>query len=71
MPGEVIDRPNPPPLPSHLPNNVLNLVVRPEGKPLDKEVAKSLKDFQNAACYIAAGIHHAIGSTREADHLQP
>lgn len=56
MPGEVIDRPNPPALPSHLPDNVLDLAVKLERKPLDKDVAKSLKDFQSAACYIAAAM---------------
>jgi hypothetical protein len=58
MPGEVIDRPNPPALPSHLPDNVLDLAVKLERKPLDEDVAKSLKDFQSAACYIAAGMPH-------------
>lgn len=55
MPGEVIDRPNPPPLPSRLPDDILKLAVKPEQKPLDEDVAKSLVNFQNAACYIAAG----------------
>lgn len=53
MPGEVIDRPNPPPLPSNLPHDTLNLQAKVEKKPLDKDVAQSLKDFQHAACYIA------------------
>lgn len=53
MPGEVIDRANPPPLPSHLPDQVLDLAVKLDKKPLDKDVAQSLKDFQHAACYLA------------------
>jgi xylulose-5-phosphate/fructose-6-phosphate phosphoketolase len=56
MPGEEIDRPNPPPLPSHLPEQVLDLLAKPEKKQLDQDVARSLKDFQSAACYIAASM---------------
>lgn len=55
MPGEEIDRPNPPPLPSHLPEQTLDLVAKPEKTKLDEDVVRSLKDFQSAACYIAAG----------------
>lgn len=55
MPGEQIDRPNPPPLPSHLPDNVLELAVRLERKPLPDDVRDGLRAFQRAACYIAAG----------------
>lgn len=55
MPGEVVNRPNPPPQPSHLPDHVLDLVVKPEPKELSKEDVKALEDFQSAACYIAAG----------------
>ncbi|KAI9166471.1 putative phosphoketolase [Paramyrothecium foliicola] len=56
MPSEEIDRPNPPPLPSHLPQQTLELAVKPERKALEKDVAQSLKDFQSAACYIAASM---------------
>jgi hypothetical protein len=55
MPGQVIDVSNPPPLPSHLPDETLSLAVKIEKKTLGKDVAKSLKDFQRAACYIAGG----------------
>ena len=53
MPGEVIDRPNPAPLESRLPYETLDLAARPPKKVLDKSVAQSLKDFQQAACYLA------------------
>ncbi|KAM0334473.1 hypothetical protein ACHAQA_001501 [Verticillium albo-atrum] len=56
MPGEVIDRPNPSALPSQLPDEVLELAAKIQRKPLDKQVAQSLEDFQNAACYIAAAM---------------
>ncbi|KJZ71510.1 hypothetical protein HIM_09098 [Hirsutella minnesotensis 3608] len=56
MPGEVIDRPDPPPLPSQLPDGTLELGVRIEKEALDKDVAQSLRDFQQAACFIAASM---------------
>jgi xylulose-5-phosphate/fructose-6-phosphate phosphoketolase len=55
MPGEVVNQPNPPALPSQLPDTLLGLEVKPERQPLPKGVTQSLRDFQNAACYIAAG----------------
>ncbi|KAJ4211065.1 hypothetical protein NW759_012820 [Fusarium solani] len=56
MPGEVIDRPNPAPLESRLPYETLDLAARPPKKVLDKSVAQSLKDFQQAACYLAGSM---------------
>ncbi|KAJ4169746.1 hypothetical protein NW754_005894 [Fusarium falciforme] len=56
MPGEVIDRPNPAPLESRLPYETLDLAARPPKKALDKSVAQSLKDFQQAACYLAGSM---------------
>ncbi|KAK3067418.1 hypothetical protein LTS18_001132, partial [Coniosporium uncinatum] len=56
MPGEVIDRPNPQPLPSHLPEEVLKLAVQVEKKTLPEDVNKSLKAFRRAALYIAAAM---------------
>lgn len=56
MPGEVIDTPNPAPLESWLPNETLDLAAKPPKKILDKSVAQSLKDFQQAACYLAGCI---------------
>ncbi len=64
MPGQEIDVANPPPMPSHLPDNVLELAVRIEKKPLPEDVKKGLIDFQRAACYIAAGKHLAEITSR-------
>ncbi len=55
MSREVITQPNPPPLPSQLPDTVLDLEAHPETKRLAADVRESLADFQHAACYIAAG----------------
>jgi hypothetical protein len=54
MPGEVIDRPNPPALPSHIPKEVDKLFVQIDRKPLDKKVEDSLKKWQRTANYLAA-----------------
>jgi xylulose-5-phosphate/fructose-6-phosphate phosphoketolase len=54
MPGQQIDRPNPPPLESQLPEAVLALAGRPETKPLPDHLRQALQSFQRAACYIAA-----------------
>ncbi|CAM1505031.1 Fc.00g106680.m01.CDS01 [Cosmosporella sp. VM-42] len=56
MPGEVIDRPNPPALPSQLPEGTLDLAAKFNKTVLDKDEAQSLKDFQQAACYIAGAM---------------
>ncbi|KAF1834214.1 D-xylulose 5-phosphate/D-fructose 6-phosphate phosphoketolase [Decorospora gaudefroyi] len=56
MPGEVIDRPNPEPEPSHIADQVLSLNVKVEKKKLPEDVTTSLKDFRRAACYIAAAM---------------
>lgn len=56
MPGEVIDCPNPQPLPSNIDDNVLSLRVRLEKAKLDPSTAMGLKEFRRAANYIAAGI---------------
>ncbi|KAM7185808.1 D-xylulose 5-phosphate/D-fructose 6-phosphate phosphoketolase [Rhypophila sp. PSN 637] len=56
MPGEQIPIPNPPALPSHLPDSILDLAVNLENKPLPKDVRDSLQSFQRAACYIAAAM---------------
>ncbi|KAM0281420.1 hypothetical protein ACHAQH_003543 [Verticillium albo-atrum] len=76
MPGEVIDRPNPSALPSQLPDEVLELAVKIQRKPLDEKVAQSLEDFQNAACYIAAAMiflkDNALLETELTfDHVKP
>ena len=55
MPGEVIDRPNPQPLPSNIPDDVLSLAVKLEKTKLDEETYDGLQAFRRAANYIAAG----------------
>lgn len=54
MPGEVIDQPNPPPLASKLPDSVSELLVKPPRSELKDDTLQPLKQFQRAACYIAA-----------------
>lgn len=55
MPGEIIDRPNPQPLASNIPKDVLNLSVKLENAKLDEATATGLQEFRRAANYIAAG----------------
>ena len=55
MPGEVIDRPNPRALPSHISDTVLDLAVRLEKLALSDADLKSLELFRQASNYIAAG----------------
>ncbi|KAJ5132489.1 hypothetical protein N7448_006647 [Penicillium atrosanguineum] len=56
MPGEVIDRPNPQPLPSHLPDYVENLQIKLKHETLDQNSCDALLKFRRAACYIAAAM---------------
>jgi len=56
MPGEVIDRPNPQPLPSHIPDDILSLAVEIEKTTLPEDVNKAFIEFRRAACYIAAAM---------------
>jgi xylulose-5-phosphate/fructose-6-phosphate phosphoketolase len=55
MPGEIIEEPNPPPLPSELPDYVNDLCVKIDKISLDKSVADAIYKFRRAADYIAAG----------------
>lgn len=55
MPGEIIDRPNPQPLPSHIPDSVEQLQVKLDRINLDQSVCDGLLKFRRAAAYIAAG----------------
>lgn len=76
MPGEVIDRPNPPPLPSQLPDETLYLAARVPKIHLDQNVSQSLKDFQQAACYIAGSMiflkdNVMIGSDLKLEDVKP
>lgn len=57
MPGEVIDRPNPPPCRSLLPSALLELAVKLHIKnALAPEEVKALQEFRKAADYIAAAM---------------
>ncbi|ODA77190.1 hypothetical protein RJ55_06817 [Drechmeria coniospora] len=56
MENEDIAQPNPPPLPSHLPDQTMDLAANIDKKFLDKSTIQSLKDFQRAACYIAGAM---------------
>jgi xylulose-5-phosphate/fructose-6-phosphate phosphoketolase len=55
MPGEVIDRPSPKPLPSLIPNNVMDLVVKLDYIKVNDSDLKGLEEFRRASNYIAAG----------------
>ena len=56
MPGEVIDRPNPQPLPSHLPDLVDELLVKLEKPTLSEDTNHALQKYRNVANYIAAAM---------------
>ena len=56
MPGEVIDRPNPEPLPSNLPDYVAQLQITLSHQTLDQKACDGLFKFRRAASYIAAGM---------------
>lgn len=76
MPREIIDRPNPPPLPSLLPDNVLELEARPEVVALPQDVLESLRGFQRTACYIAAAMiflrdNVLLEKSLELTHVKP
>ena len=60
MPGEVIDRPNPQPLPSHIDDHVLQLSVKLDKTKLDEPNYTGLQEFRRAANYIAAGEYLTI-----------
>ncbi|KAI9837741.1 MAG: hypothetical protein M1819_006675 [Sarea resinae] len=56
MPGEVIEQANPPPLPSHIPDEVLSLSVKLENAKLDDGTRLALQEFRRAANYIAGAM---------------
>lgn len=57
MPGEVIDRPNPLPLPSDIPDDVAEkLLVKLDKPKLDEKTNRALQKFRRAANYIAAAM---------------
>lgn len=55
MPGEVINRPNPKPLDSSVPDSVLSLSVKLEKLHISENDIQALQDFRRASNYIAAG----------------
>lgn len=55
MPGEVIDRPNPQAMPSHLPDDLEKLKVKLAHDDLNQKACDALYKFRRAASYIAAG----------------
>jgi len=76
MPGQVIDQPNPPALPSHLPDSTLELAVKVDKTLLSKEDAQALNDFQHAACYIAGSMiflrdNVLIEQDLQLEHVKP
>lgn len=58
MPGEIIDKPNPEALPSHLPDAANELGVALQTEPLGQTTCNALVKFRRAADYIAAGTAH-------------
>ncbi|KZF21682.1 D-xylulose 5-phosphate/D-fructose 6-phosphate phosphoketolase [Xylona heveae TC161] len=56
MPGEVIDQPNPPPLPSNLPDELLSLSVKLDKSIIAASTKDGLETFWRAANYIAAAM---------------
>ena len=57
MPGEVIDTPNPQPLPSHVPDDIgEQLLVKLDKPQLDEATNHALQKFRRAANYIAAAM---------------
>jgi xylulose-5-phosphate/fructose-6-phosphate phosphoketolase len=55
MPGEEIDRPNPGPKPSNIPDDVLHLAVQLEKVKLNDADLRGLEEFRRLSNYIAAG----------------
>ena len=60
MPGEVIDRPNPRALASHIPESVLELSVQLEKIKINDADLKGLEEFRRASNYIAAGLKTSV-----------
>lgn len=60
MAGEICDRPNPPPGPSHVPASANELSVKLEKLDLSEADLTSLQQFRRASNYIAAGGYISI-----------
>lgn len=69
MPAEIIDRPNPGPLPSSIPDAVLDLTVKLQNADISSKELSSLVEFRKAACYIAAC--EKIENTERFYHANP
>lgn len=78
MPSTEITQPNPPPLPSHLPEHVLQLAVckhLPVYKLSEADLA-GVQEFRRAACYVAAAMiflrdNVLLAKPLAADHVKP
>lgn len=55
--AKAIDKPNPGPAPSRLPDSVLSLAAEFDKTKLDDVTRKGIKRFRQAADYIAAGTY--------------
>ncbi|KAK3989103.1 phosphoketolase [Cladorrhinum sp. PSN332] len=71
MPASEIPIPNPPPLPSDLPDSILDLAVSFERKELPADDRKGLRAFQRAGCYIAAAMIFLRGNVLLSSPLKP
>ncbi|KAK1833045.1 putative phosphoketolase [Podospora conica] len=76
MPAREIPVANPGALPSHLPDEVLQLAAKFEKKPLPQDVQTSLRSFQRAGCYIAAAMiflrdNVLLDRPLEPSHIKP
>ena len=56
MPGEVLDRPNPQPAASGLPDEVLSLSVKLNYVELSDSDRKAIEQFRRGSDYMAAGM---------------
>jgi len=56
MPGEVIDRPNPQPLASQIPDGVLELSIKLQKININDADLKGLQEFRRASNFIAAAM---------------
>lgn len=65
MPGEIIDRPNPPPAPSNLPDSIEQLQVKLQKTTLEQPACDALIKFRRAAAYIAAGREERLWYKRQ------
>lgn len=65
MPGEIIDRPNPQPLASNIPDHVQDLAIKLQNIELSNADLKGLDEFRRASNYISAGKQFHSPSNRK------